>query len=295
MSRHSGKEQRHEAPQAWSTLRSVDGTGVAWITVGQGPGIVVVPGALSNAEDYLTFADHLSRRFAVHVIERRGRGRSGPQGVEYGIDVEVADVLALQARTGASFVVGHSYGGLIALEAARDSAALRGVAVYEPGVSVNGAISTDWLPRYEQLLAEGRRESALAVFSRATGPDRGRTMPVWVMRAILRVVIPKDRRQAMLDLLPQNGSEHRALATRDNALTTYSAISAPVLLMGGRRSGIRWARVALARLSAVLPTSETILFSGLDHFGLDRGAPDRVAAQVAEFFSRTELLNPAAV
>jgi predicted alpha/beta superfamily hydrolase len=47
-------------------------------------------------------------------------------------------VLALQAATGASFLVGHSYGGLIALEVARNNKDFNKIAVYEPGVSIDG-------------------------------------------------------------------------------------------------------------------------------------------------------------
>ena len=43
------------------------------------------------------------------------------------------DVLALLQKTGASLLVGHSFGGLVALEVARNNPSLTKVAVYEPG------------------------------------------------------------------------------------------------------------------------------------------------------------------
>ena len=73
------------------------------------------------AADYAAFALALSGRFTVHTIERRGRGESGPQGDDYSIVKECEDVLALQTETGAAFLVGHSYGGLVALEVARNN------------------------------------------------------------------------------------------------------------------------------------------------------------------------------
>jgi pimeloyl-ACP methyl ester carboxylesterase len=79
------------------------------------------------ADDFDAFA--LADRFTVHTIERRGRGESGPQGEGYSIERECEDVAALRAITGAT----HSFGGLIALEAARGDMAFRKVAVYEPG------------------------------------------------------------------------------------------------------------------------------------------------------------------
>jgi len=65
---------------------------------------------LSIAADYAAFARALSEHFTVHTIERRGRGESGPQGDDYSIVKECEDVLALQAKTSASFLVGHDAG-----------------------------------------------------------------------------------------------------------------------------------------------------------------------------------------
>jgi pimeloyl-ACP methyl ester carboxylesterase len=72
------------------------------------------------AADYAAFARALAERFTVHTIERRGRGESGPQGDDYSIVKECEDVLAVRAATGASLLVGHSYGGLVALEVTRN-------------------------------------------------------------------------------------------------------------------------------------------------------------------------------
>ena len=93
---------------------SNDGTKISYLSVGGGPWVIVIPGVLSMAADYATFARALSEHFTVHIIERRGRGESGPQGDDYSIVKECEDVLALQAETGGSLLVGHSY-GLVAL------------------------------------------------------------------------------------------------------------------------------------------------------------------------------------
>jgi pimeloyl-ACP methyl ester carboxylesterase len=81
--------------------------------------------------------------FTVHSIDRRGRGLSGPQGSEYSITKECEDIQALQKETGAIYVFGHSYGGLIALETARTFPSFTKIALYEPGVSI-GSLSAQW-------------------------------------------------------------------------------------------------------------------------------------------------------
>jgi pimeloyl-ACP methyl ester carboxylesterase len=64
---------------------SKDGTRIGYLSVGEGPSVLVIPGVLSIAADYAAFARALSEHFSVHTIERRGRGESGPQGDDYSI------------------------------------------------------------------------------------------------------------------------------------------------------------------------------------------------------------------
>ncbi len=123
---------------------SANGATIGYRTVGSGPAVIVIPGVLSIAADFDTFADVVAESFTVHTLERRGRGGSGPQDSEYCMAIEREDVIALQKKTHATFLFGHSYGGLIALETARDNALVKKVAVYEPGISVNGSIPTTW-------------------------------------------------------------------------------------------------------------------------------------------------------
>jgi pimeloyl-ACP methyl ester carboxylesterase len=101
---------------ARSTVPSLDGTAIAYDSFGAGEGLIVIGGGLSTARDYAPFARALAQSFAVHVIERRGRDASGPQGPDYSIERELDDLFAVQAATGAAAVFGHSYGGLIRLQ-----------------------------------------------------------------------------------------------------------------------------------------------------------------------------------
>jgi pimeloyl-ACP methyl ester carboxylesterase len=124
---------------------SSDGTPIRYYTVGVGEGVIVVPGVLSTADDYVVLGAALSKHFAVHTVERRGRGDSGSMGPDYSIASERADIAAIQSATGARCIFGHSYGGLIALNSAEGNKNFARVAVYEPGVSVGGCISSAWM------------------------------------------------------------------------------------------------------------------------------------------------------
>jgi len=266
------------------TVRSRDGAAIPYLSMGDGPSVLVIPGALSMAADYADFARALAEHFTVHVIERRGRGGGSPQGDDYSIAKERDDVLALQEKTGASFLVGHSFGGLVALETARDNRALTKIAVYEPGVSIDRSIPMDWMPGYEKKLAKGKYFDAFVEFTRGTGPARARKAPRWLMKILLRFFLSSHERRQMLGLLPENLREHREVARLDSSYENYREIPAGVLLMYGGKSDSTWVDTAMERLAAVLPHSETKEFPTLDHFGIDKKAPGEVAAAVSEYF-----------
>jgi pimeloyl-ACP methyl ester carboxylesterase len=265
------------------TVLSKDGTTISYLSTGTGPAVIVIPGALSMAADYAAFAGSLAEHFTVHTIERRGRGLSGPQGDDYSIVKECEDVLALQKKTGASVIVGHSFGGLVTLEVARNNTALTKIAVYEPGVSIDGSIPMGWMPDYEQKLAEKNYLDAFVTFSLGVGPDRARQTPPWLMKLLLPLFISAHERQQLLTLLPENLREHKEVARLDSSYNNYREISANVLLMYGGKNATKWVDMSMERLATVLPQSETKKFPKLDHFGINKRAPQEVARAVSEY------------
>jgi pimeloyl-ACP methyl ester carboxylesterase len=236
------------------------------------------------AADYAAFASALAEHFTVHIIERRGRGESGPQGDDYSIAKEREDVLALLQETGASLLVGHSFGGLVALEVGRLNPSLTKVAVYEPGVSIDGSIPMHWMPGYEKKLAEKKYLDAFVEFSLAVGPERARNTPPWLMKLLLPLFLNSHERKLMLGLLPENLREHQEVARLDSSYENYQEIPADVLLMYGGKSNVTWVDMSMERLAAVLPRSETKEFPKLDHFGIDKRAPREVAKAVSVYF-----------
>jgi pimeloyl-ACP methyl ester carboxylesterase len=269
------------------TVISKDGTAVSYLSVGKGPGVIVLPGVLSMASDYAAFASALADNFSLHTLERRGRGSSGPQGDGYNIQHEIDDVLAVQRETGASFLVGHSYGGLVALEVARNNNIFSRIAVYEPGVSIDGSMPVYWIPGYEKKLAENRNLDALVEFTLADAPARLAKLPAWLMKLMLRIFFlryPQSRQ--MLGLLQQNLSEWREIVKLDGHYVDYREVSAAVLLLYGGRSDSRAVDLVIERLPTVIHHCETKVFPKLDHFGIERTAPTEVAKAIGDFFSK---------
>jgi pimeloyl-ACP methyl ester carboxylesterase len=237
------------------------------------------------AADYAAFARALAGHFTVHTIERRGRGESGPQGDDYSIVKECEDVLALRAETGTSLLVGHSYGGLVALEVARNNTSFTKIAVYEPGVSIAGSMPIDWMPGYEKKLTEKKDLDALVEFTLADAPPPLSKTPPWLMKLLLPLLFlrfPESRQ--MLGLLQANLHEWQEIARLDSSYEHYREIAAGVLLMYGGKSNSKAVNLAMERLAAILPHSETKEFPKLDHFGIERTAPREVAKAVSDYF-----------
>jgi pimeloyl-ACP methyl ester carboxylesterase len=264
-------------------VTSADGTPVEYLSVGHGPPVIAVPGALAMASDLAAFAALVAGKHTVHVVQRRGRGGSGPQGDRYGIDRECEDIEAVRARTGARLIFGHSFGGLAALRAACGSTAFDAVAVYEPGISVDGSIPADWIGRARREVAAGADFDAFVTFARGVNPDQTGRVPRWLLRLILRRAIPRARLRQNLALMPQAIREHAEVGRLDGRLADYREVTAATLLMNGKGLGTSRQATALARLAETIPRAETMTFAHLDHFG-PMTKPGEIAAAVLRSF-----------
>jgi pimeloyl-ACP methyl ester carboxylesterase len=265
-------------------LASADGTAVEYLSAGSGPHVIVVPGALAMACNMAAFAALLAVRHTVHVVQRRGRGGSGPQGDRYSIERECEDIEAVRAGTGARLIFGHSFGGLVALRAACGSAAFDAVAVYEPGISVSGSIPAGWIGRARREVAAGSDFEAFITFARGVTPGQTGRVPRRLLRVILQHAIPRAELRQNLALMPQAISEHAEVGRLDGRFADYREVDAATLIMRGKGSGTSRQAVALARLAETIPHSETMTFPKLDHFAPEK-KPGQIADAVLRFFA----------
>jgi pimeloyl-ACP methyl ester carboxylesterase len=221
----------------------------------------------------------LGGAFAGHVIDRRGRGRSGPQGLRYSIERELEDVFAVQALTGARIVFGHSYGGLIALEAARRSDVFSDVIVYEPGVSIGGSIPLGWMTPYRDRLLAGDGRGAFTEMMRGAGgaPTLVERLPLWYLKLILRVVIKDAEWRRVEPLLEGALLEHEQVGALDHgSAQRFGTIRARTILLGGGKSRPCYTTTLFEQLATAIPSATIEILPGLDHLGPEK-APDQVA------------------
>jgi len=266
-------------------VTSADGTPICYRTVGSGEALIVVGGTMRTADDYLPLAAALSPHFEVHVVDRRGRGASGPRGSDYSVEKECEDIQAVVVATGATRLFGHSYGGLVALETAKRTKLISYLAVYEPGVSVGRPIPTRWMPRYRELLARGDRRGAFAWFVRESGhaPAIIGKLPLGCVKLVMRFAIRPPEWSRMEPLLEASLAEHQEVARLDGTVPSYGRIAAPALLLGGSKSP-RASTVALEALDRTLPNATRELMDERAHNAPDETAPAVVADRLARFF-----------
>jgi pimeloyl-ACP methyl ester carboxylesterase len=125
---------------AQGTVRSPDGTTLAFERSGDGPPLVMVDPALgySGFDNIRELGERLATDFSVYTYDRRGRGRSGDTS-PYAVEREVEDLAALITEAGApAFVYGFSSGALLALHAAAMKVPIRKLALFEPPVRPEG-------------------------------------------------------------------------------------------------------------------------------------------------------------
>lgn len=264
-------------------VASADGTTIGFTTLGEGMGVIVVGGSMTTAADYAHLGEALASSFTVHLVDRRGRGRSGPQGKDYRIDKECEDLLAVMHATGARNVFGHSFGGLVALETALRSRSIERIAVWDPGVSVNSSIPSGWMQRCSELLAAGDKRGAFALFVKSLGPKPIRMLPLWYVKIVLRLAIRPPKWTHMEALLEPALAEHSESVRLDGAADRYASIRIPVLLLGGAKSPPS-ATGGLVPLHDCISGSTLRVIDGLDHFAPDEKAPEQVAELLRGFF-----------
>ena len=141
------------------------------------PLVALVHGSMDRSAGMLKLSRQLDHAYRVLRYDRRGYGRSTPHSGPFGMDAQVADLVdVLDGRR--AVVIGHSYGGNVALAtAARHPELVAGVAVYESPLSW-----MEWWPGNtagSRALAGGGdpHDAAEAFLRRMLGDERWAALP----------------------------------------------------------------------------------------------------------------------
>jgi pimeloyl-ACP methyl ester carboxylesterase len=213
----------------------------------------------------------LSSHFNVCAMDRRGHGDSG-DSPEYSLQKEAEDVAAVvDSRGGPVAVLGHSYGGVAALEAAFLSKNISKLILYEAPLQDSTDLGV--VEKIERLIQQGEQERALMTFMREVvrqTPDEVaamRSRPSW---------------PALVASIGSQPRQMRALAAYRFDPRRMSAIRVPTLLLTGSKSTSPYIKRAIRDLQASLPNSTLIVLDGQQHNAMDSGR-EQLAQAITSF------------
>src|SRR6266508_4647981 len=118
---------------AMGRVTSLDGSPIAFDRMGSGPSVVLVHAGFVDRRSCLLVAHELASRFTVVLVDRRGRGDSGPYREDHRIEREFEDVAAIVGALGGPVtLVGHSSSAWYVLYGARLAGGVHRLVLYEP-------------------------------------------------------------------------------------------------------------------------------------------------------------------
>ena len=254
-----------------SFVTSKDGTRIAFECGGKGPDLLIVHGGTGDRRRWKPLLPLFATRFTVCAMDRRGHGES-EKGPDYSLQKEFEDVAAaVNSRPGPVFVLGHSIGGVFALEAAFLTKKISKLVLYEP--PLQDLDHTAVADRMEKLIQAGNREEALLAFLREIvkmSPKEIETMkarPVWPDRV------------AGIDIQIR---EIRALTKYRFDANRMKKLELPTLLLAGSETPSPQLKQAIRSLLDALPNRTLIVFEGEGHNAMDT-IPEKFAEAVTEF------------
>lgn len=261
---------------AHGSVTSKDGTPIAYRRSGEGPPLVLVHGTSADHSRWAPILPVFEPRYSVYAVDRRGRGGSGDSDA-FAVEREFEDVAAVVDSLGEpAILLGHSYGGLCALEAALLSRNVRALVLYEPAygpeISSPGVIE-----RLETLLQAGDRDGVVATMARLVAGaspevvEYMRSQPGYHARMAAAHTIPRELRTVMAYRLDPE---------------RFRDLAVPTLLLSGSESSHGF-RTAAEAVNEALPDSRIVVMPGQGHVAMDTGT-DLFTAEVLRFAEVTQ-------
>jgi pimeloyl-ACP methyl ester carboxylesterase len=242
------------------TVRSTDGTELSVRVTGAGPPVVLVHGTTGSKDSWVFVEPLLAAKHTVWSYDRRGRGESGDHA-EHSLDREVDDVLAVVAKAGDGdrvHLVGHSYGGCCAMEAAaRSDYALASLTVYEP--PFHAVRAAEPVARALAQLDADDAETALLIFlSEVAGVSDEEISAVRSVEFVWAGMV------ATAGTLRREG---QSLTTRPWNPDRYRTISVPTLLISGELTASP-VYLTADDIREAVPQADAVVLPGQRHIAL---------------------------
>lgn len=225
------------------------------------------------------------RRWLPHFEDARAIDRSEVPGVDR-LQHDRSVVADALGSMGPAHLVGHSYGGVLALQTACDHPRyVRSVTVYEPPLTSLLATGDE----HDRALLAASHHDRLLDAAWAGSEGWIAAFVDWWNGPSAYAALPAPSRAELLRTAPEAAREVLSLARCRRALKDYRALSCPVLLLRGDRTPAPIA-AALDRLGT-LPSVHTVVLSGVGHMAPLTDA-DRLIPLVQNFLKEVTVRVP---
>lgn len=239
---------------------SKDGTEIGFIKRGEGPPLLLVHGTTADHTRWNPIIPHFENQFTVYAIDRRGRGLSG-DSPEYHIMKEVEDIVAVvNAINEPVFLLGHSYGALVLLEAALHCDKISRMILYEPPLPTDIPLYPAGSPeKLQALIDSNKNEAALEVMLKEVVK-----MPDYEFEKYSKLPAYKRR----IELAPTIPREITVEVTYAFQPDRFTEMNVPTLLLLGSDSPDVFHETTKL-INAVLPNSRIVILPGQQHIAMD--------------------------
>ena len=186
-------------------------------------------------------------------------------------------------RTDSTDVVAHSYGGFVALQAAR-STKINRLVTYDAAVSLSGNLHGRWRPELEAAVSAGQLDHAWAHLVQGLGTAGPISyLPMGALRMLSVLSAQTRLGSEMRSLLPTAVAEMRAVLDADAHLHDFTSLVTPTLMLSGGWSPSYFAETGRT-LAGAVPVIDFAIVPLQFHEGPLRPGR-RLAARIARFLS----------
>jgi len=242
----------------------LDDLKIAYLEEGAGPTVLIGHCSSASHKEWLPLIHQLHGDWHFIAPDFIGYGRSDAWPVHrpFSIDGDVRILTELADKAdGPLHIVGHSYGGALALEAAlRLGDRVKSLCLIEP-VSFH-LLRQERAPEWKEI----ERLGVKVLSAVADGDDKraaGAFMSYWLGR-IRWFLAPERFKRAIAATIPKVALEFTVAIEAETALQDYAKVDAPTLLIAGGRTRAP-ARRVVEMLNGALPSAELKIIPRAGH------------------------------
>ncbi|NWG25916.1 MAG: alpha/beta hydrolase [Pseudorhodoplanes sp.] len=260
---------------------TIDGRTRIYEDEGEGPAVILVHGSLSGARQWRKLGERLRGRFRLLAADLYAAdGMMRGEGSAFENDCALVDAL-IAIGGGEGSLVGHSYGGVVAMRAAlgrRD--ALSGLVLIEP--SCFHLLRQEGAAEFSEIADMRSQQVRLAAAGDLAGSARF-FIDYW-MGAGAFDAMPERRREAIVAGVPRVAQEWPGTWDDVTTLSDYRGLALRTLLMGARDTRAPSARI-VEMIRAAMPNFDAADLASGGHMAPIVN-PDPVNDAIVAFLDR---------